>query len=88
MSKLPTFKSIKEERKFWESHNAFEILGEDKWEVAEAGTTEVRSVYTTKIRKKGATLLLPKQWLTQIGAQDGQKIKVWTEGKRLIVELA
>jgi hypothetical protein len=88
MPKLPKFKSIKEEREFWDSHNAFEILDENKWEIVEAGTTKVRSVYTTKIRKKGATLYLPKEWLTQIDARDGQKIRIWTEGKRLIVELA
>ncbi|MGI0014918.1 MAG: hypothetical protein ACREBU_15970, partial [Nitrososphaera sp.] len=38
------FKSIKEEREFWDSHSAFEVLGEEGWEVVEAGTTEVRSV--------------------------------------------
>ena len=64
------------------------LLDENKWEIVEAGTTKVRSVYTAKIRKKGATLHLPKEWLTQIEARDGQKVRVWTEGKRLIVELA
>jgi hypothetical protein len=51
MSKLPKFKSIKEEREFWESHSAFEVLGEDGWEIVKAGTTKVKSIYTTKIRK-------------------------------------
>jgi len=88
MSKLPKFKSIKEEREFWDSHSAFEIFGEDKWEIVEAGTTKVRSIYTAKVRKKGATLHLPKNLLTRIGVQDGQKIRAWTEKKRLIVELA
>ena len=87
MSKLPKFKSIKEEREFWDSHSAFEIFGEDNWEIVEAGTTKVQSIYTAKVRKKGATLHLPKELLTRIGAQDGQKIRAWTEKKRLIVEL-
>jgi len=51
MSKIPKFKSIKEEREFWDSHSAFEILGEDEWRVVEAGTTKVKSIYSVKVRK-------------------------------------
>jgi hypothetical protein len=87
MSKIPKFKSIKEEREFWDSRSAFELLGEDNWEIVESGTTKVKSIYAAKVKKSGATLRLPKDWLSRIGAQNGQKIKVWTEGKRLIVEL-
>jgi len=87
MTKISKFKSIKEEREFWDSHNAFEILGKDNWEIVEAGTTKVQSHYTTKVRKKGATLHLPRELLNRIGARDGQKIRVRTEKKSLIVEL-
>ena len=88
MSKIPKFQSIKEEREFWDNHSAFELLDEDKWEVVEAGTTKVQSVYTTKVRKKGATFHLPKELLNRIGARDGQTIRVRTEKKKLIVEFA
>jgi len=88
VKKISKFKSIKEEREFWDSHSAFELFGEDNWEVVEAGTTNVTSIYSAKVRKSGATLRVPKDWLSRIGAQNGRKIKVWTEGKRLIVELA
>ena len=50
MSKLPKFKSIKEEREFWNSHSAFEVLGEG-WEVVEAGKTEVRSVKNSSSKR-------------------------------------
>jgi hypothetical protein len=52
MQKLPKFKSIEEEREFWDSHSAFEVLGENGWQVVEAGTTKVRSVYKIKIKKR------------------------------------
>jgi len=53
MSKIPKFKSIKEEREFWDSHSAFEVLEEDGWQVVEAGTTKVKSIYSAKVWKSG-----------------------------------
>jgi Protein of unknown function (DUF3680). len=37
-AKLPKFRSLEEERSFWQSHDAFEVLGEEGWEVIEKGT--------------------------------------------------
>jgi len=87
MASLPNFKSLKAEREFWEMHDVFEVLGEEGWEVAEAGNTQIKSMFVTKVGSKGAMLHVPPEWLSRIGAGKGQKLRVWTEGKRLVVEL-
>jgi len=86
MTKLPRFKSLKEEREFWDTHDVFEVLGEEGWQIVEPGTTKVKSVYVTKVGEKGAVIYLPREWLVRMGVKKGRKIKAWTEGKRLVVE--
>lgn len=41
----PTFNSLEEEREFWQTHDAFDVLGEEDWELIEEGETEVSSFY-------------------------------------------
>lgn len=84
--KLPEFESEQEEIRFWETHDVFEILGEEGWEVVEAGTAEVKSVFITKVDEKGIFIRLPKEFMAKIGALNGKKIKSWTEGSRLVIE--
>ncbi|MDI6792011.1 MAG: hypothetical protein QME81_03970 [bacterium] len=84
--KLPEFKSEEDEIRFWETHDAFKTLGEEGWEVVEAGTTEVRSVFITKVDEKGIFLRLPSKFMAKIGAPKGRKVKSWTEGSRLVIE--
>jgi hypothetical protein len=86
-AKLPKFRSLEEERSFWQSHDAFEVLGEEGWEVIEKGTTKVKSVYLLRVGKHGAWLRVPKSWLQKIGAKEGQKIRAWVKGNRLTVEI-
>jgi len=87
MTKLPKFKSIEEERKFWDTHDVFDVLGEEGWKVVQPGTTEVRSVYIATVGDRGAVVRLPKELLDQIGAKKGEKVKAWVEGNRLVIEL-
>lgn len=88
MRRLPKFHSIKDERKFWETHDAIEILGEKAWKVSEVGATSVESVYVTKVGARGAVIRVPREWLVSIGAKKGQRIKAHVRGKRLVMELA
>ena len=80
----PRFSCLKDERAFWDEQDAFDVLGEDDWEIAEEGDVQVRSVYIARIGKRGAAVRLPKDMLDQIGAKRSVKARV--EGKRLIVE--
>jgi hypothetical protein len=84
--RIPHFRSRDEERAFWETHDAFEVLGEEGWEVAEAGMTPVRSFYIVRVDRYGALVRIPKTLLEQLGAQEGQKLRVWTEDHRLVLE--
>lgn len=83
---VPQFKSLKEERAFWQTHDAFEVLGEEGWEVVEAGATQVRSFYIARVGKHGAMVRIPKELLEYLGAKGGRRIRVWREGKRLVLE--
>jgi len=83
---LPGFKSEQEEAKFWQTHDVFETLGEEGWEVAEAGSTKVKSVFRTKVDEKGAFIHLPREFMAKIGAPKGARVKAWTEGNRLVIE--
>ncbi|MCS6936260.1 MAG: hypothetical protein NZ610_01690 [Candidatus Bipolaricaulota bacterium] len=84
-SKIPRFRSVTEERRFWETHDAFDTLGEEGWEVVEAGTP-VRSLYVVRVGRHGALVRIPKAFLKQLRAKNGQKLRVWTEGSKLILE--
>ena len=86
--KLPEFKSLGEEREFWDTHDVFEVLGEEYWKVAEAGTIRVQSIYVTRVADNGLFIYVPKELLGEIGVKEDGKIKMWVDGKRLVVEAA
>ena len=88
MRRAPKFNSIKDEREFWDTHDAIEILGDKAWKVSEPGATSVKSIYVVKVGAKGAVIHVPREWLVSIGAKKGQKIKAQVRGKRLVMELA
>ncbi len=86
--RIPRFRSLAEERQFWETHEAFEVLGDEGWEVAEAGTTTVRSLYTVRVDRYGALVRIPKALLERLSVKKGQRIRVWAEdGHRLVLEV-
>lgn len=85
---IPRFCSQEEERKFWDAHDAFEVLGEEGWEVVEPESTVVRSFYTVRVDRYGALVRIPKALLKLLKAKKGQKIRVWAEdGRRLVLEI-
>lgn len=85
---IPRFRSQEEERKFWDAHDAFEILGEEDWEVVEPESIAVRSFYTVRVDRYGALVRIPKTLLKLLKAKKGQKIRVWAEdGRRLVLEV-
>ncbi len=84
---VPRFRSQGEERNFWDTHDAFEVLGEEGWEVVEVGSTAVRSFYTVRVDRYGALVRIPKALLERLKVRKGQKIRVWAEeGHRLVLE--
>ena len=85
-TKLPKFKSLEEERAFWDTHDVFEVLGEDGWEIVDAGKTKVKSVYVTRIGEDGQTLRLHPSWLKRIGIKSGDEVRVWVKGRTLVLE--
>ncbi len=88
-NKLPKFKSQQQEAKFWETHDVFETLGEEGWDVAEAGSTKVKSVFTTtKVDENGAFIRIPREFMSKIGTPKGVRVRTWTEGNRLVIEPA
>jgi len=58
---LPEFKSLEEEREFWDTHDVFEVLGEEDWEIAEDSTISVQSIYVTRVEDKGLFIHVPKR---------------------------
>lgn len=85
-SKIPKFRSLEEEQEFWQTHDAFEVLGEEGWEEVEAEATSVQSFYIARVGERGALVYIPKALLDQIGLRKGQRIRAWTEGDRLVLE--
>ena len=84
----PVFRTLEEEREFWQSHDAFEVLGENGWEAVPEGYTEASSIYLTAVGPEGAVLRLPLAVLTDIGLRSGGKLMAHVEGRRLVVEPA
>lgn len=52
---------------------------DEGWEVAEAGTTTVRSLYTVRVDRYGALVRIPKALLERLSVKKGQRIRVWAE---------
>jgi len=65
--KVPPFRSLHDERAFWQTHDAVEVLGEESWEVVKAGETQVRSFYITRVGKQGALVHILLELLERIG---------------------
>ena len=84
--KLPKFQSLEEAREFWDTHDTFEVLGEDGWKVAEAEDTKVKSSYLTQVAADGETLRIHSRWLKRIGLKAGDEIRVWVKDGRLVLE--
>jgi hypothetical protein len=84
--KVPKFTTIEEEQQYWQTHDAFEVLGEESWEAVEEGTTEVRSFYVSRAGKAGVRLLLPRELLERLGIRPGQKVQASIEDDRLIIQ--
>lgn len=85
---IPRFRSQEEERDFWDTHDAFEVLGEEGWEVVKSGSTAVRSFYTVRVDRYGVLVRIPKTLLERLKVRKGQKIRVWAEeGHRLVLEV-
>jgi len=78
--------AIEKEREFWGTHDAFEELGEEGWEVIEPGTTQVRSVYIARVDEHGALVRIPKEVLERIGVKGHRRVRAWVEGSRLVLE--
>lgn len=83
---LPKFKTLEEEREFWDTHDAFDVLGEDGWNIADAGNTEIKSVYFTRVGEDGETLHIHSSWLKRIGIKPGDEIRVWVKDRALVLE--
>lgn len=86
--KGPSFRSLAAEREFWQTHDAFEVLGDEGWEAVEGDETQVKSFYIARVGKQGAKVHIPLELLDSIGLKQGRKIRVHVEGKRLIIEAA
>ncbi len=86
--KLPVFQSTEEEREFWQTHDAFDVLSEEDWELIEEGETEMSSFYIARVGKEGAQIRIPREVLDRLGIRPGQKVRAWVEDDRLIVEAA
>lgn len=84
-SKMSHFRSVAKERRFWETHDAFATLGEEGWEVVEAGTP-VRSLYVVRVGRHGVLVRVPKEFFKPLKIKNGQKLRVWTEGHKLVLE--
>jgi len=61
---------------------------EEDWEIAEDSTINVQSIYVTRAEDKGLFIHVPKELLGKIGMKEDGQIKMWVEGKRLVVEAA
>jgi hypothetical protein len=86
--KAPGFSSLREEREYWQTHDVFEALGEEGWQIVEAGTVRVEFVYVSRVDGRGATLRVPKKALSRLGVKAGSRIQARVEGRKLVIESA
>jgi len=81
--KTPRFASLRDEREFWQSHDVFEVLGEEGWQSA---TAQVASIYVTRVDQRGATLRVPKELLARVGAKPGSRLQARVRDRKLVIE--
>jgi antitoxin component of MazEF toxin-antitoxin module len=48
----------------------------------------VRSLYVVRVGRHGALVRIPRAFLERLGVRKGQKLRVWTEGHRLVLEVS
>jgi hypothetical protein len=81
---IPRFKSLADERQFWQNHDVFEVLGEEGWQESEGA--EVASVYVTRVDRHGATVRVPRELLARVGAKPGTRLQARVQGRKLVIE--
>lgn len=84
--RIPEFRSLQQEREFWQSHDVFDIFPEDQWKVSEAGAVTVESVFVSSVDRRGAVLRVPKDVLGRMGLKAGSRIQARVQGKKLVIE--
>ena len=84
--KIPRFTSLREEREFWQTHDAFDVAPEQDWQVVEAGAVQVESVYVSRVDRRGAILRVPRHALSRLGAKPGSRIEARVEAGKLVIE--
>jgi hypothetical protein len=80
----PKLESPGEEREFWDTHSAFDVLGEEGWTLGQLGDARLNSLHVSRVGDRGATVRIPRDWLDLIGAD--KRVKAHIEGSRLIIE--
>ena len=84
--KIPRFTSLREEREFWQTHDAFDVVPEQDWQVVEAGAVQVEAVYVSRVDRRGAILRVPRDALSRLGAKPGSRIEARVEAGKLVIE--
>ena len=85
-SRIPRFNSLRQEREFWQTHDAFDVVNEQDWEVVEAGGVQVESIYVSRVDRRGAILRVPKRALSRLGAKPGSHIQARIQSGKLVIE--
>jgi len=83
---VPRFRSLRQEREFWQSHDLTELFEDEDWKVAEAGEVRLESVFVSRVDRRGATLRVPGDILARVGAKPGSLIQARVEGHKVVIE--
>lgn len=83
--RIPLFTSLRQEREFWQTHDVFNVVDENDWQVVEAGEVQVESVYVSRVGRRGAVLRVPKDALSRVGAKAGSRIEARVEAGKLVI---
>jgi hypothetical protein len=86
LSKIPRFHSLRQEREFWQTHDAFDVVNDEDWEVVEAGEVQVESIFVSRLDRRGAILRVPKRALARLGAKPGSRIQASVQSGKLVIE--
>ena len=86
ISKTPRFTSLRQERQFWQTHDAFDVVNDEDWDVVEGGEVQVESIYVSRVDKRGAILRVSKRALYRLGAKPGSRIQASIQSGKLVIE--
>ena len=86
--KIPRFKSLRQERQFWQTHDVFDVIEASDWQIVEPRDLQLDSIYVGRMDRRGATLRVPKDLLARMGARPGSRIQARVEGRKLVIESA